>query len=293
MGVISNIRFILNHPLNRNQKAKAFSRFVKWQVNSRLSPHPIIYPFTEKAKLIVQKGMTGATGNLYCGLHDFEDMGFILHFLRKEDCFIDIGANVGSYSILASAHVGATTISIEPVRSTFEILKKNIFINQVSDKVKPLNIALGSKKVEVRFTTTLDTMNHVAVDDSESGSKIELDTLDNILSNQLFPAIIKIDVEGFEIEVIKGAPNTLSHAALKAIIIELNGSGKNYGFDENAIHTTFLKLGFLPFTYDPFLRKLLPSDFYGHLNTIYIRDLDFVEGRLKNADKLRIFDHEF
>jgi hypothetical protein len=40
--------------------------------------------------------MTGATQNLYCELHEYNDMAFLLHFLREEDSFADVGANIGS-----------------------------------------------------------------------------------------------------------------------------------------------------------------------------------------------------
>ena len=45
--------------------------------------------------------MHGVTGNVYCGLHDFAEMSFMLHLLRAGDLFADIGANVGSYTVLA------------------------------------------------------------------------------------------------------------------------------------------------------------------------------------------------
>ena len=126
--VISNI---LNHPFNRQHKLKAFQRFIKWQLASKILNYPVIVPFTDKTWLIIKKGMTGATGNYYCGLHDFEDMVFLMHFLRKEDLFIDVGANIGSYTILSSGHVGANTISVEPVPSTFKNLMNNIAINHI------------------------------------------------------------------------------------------------------------------------------------------------------------------
>jgi hypothetical protein len=47
-------------------------------------------------------GMTGATQNIYVGLQEFVDIMLTLHFLRKGDLFLDMGANVGSYTILAS-----------------------------------------------------------------------------------------------------------------------------------------------------------------------------------------------
>lgn len=292
MSVFSLVKFITNHPLNRKNKLMALYRFFKWQVNTRLNPYPVIYPFTEKAKLIIQKGMTGATGNLYCGLHEYNDMAFLLHLLRENDHFIDIGANVGSYTVLASAHVGAKTISIEPVPSTFLNLKSNIFINQIQEKVTPLNIALGSGKGTIDFTSSLDTMNHVANEDEEETIKVTIETLDEILINQEIPLLLKIDVEGFETEVIKGAFNTLQNKELKAIIIELNGSGTRYGYDEHKIHDEFVVLGFRLFLYNPISRELSPLNTFGTHNTIYIRDIDFVKNRLITAQKIRILNHD-
>ena len=153
MNIISLVKFISSHPLNKTNKSKSIIRFLKWQINTRLNPFPIIYPYTEKTKIIIQKGMTGATGNLYCGLHEYNDMAFLLHFLRIEDFFIDIGANIGSYTILASGHIGAKTFSFEPVPSTFAHLINNISINQMTDKVRAFNIGLGSQKGSIEFTS--------------------------------------------------------------------------------------------------------------------------------------------
>ena len=288
MSLVSTIRFISNHPLNRNNKLDAFFRFLKWQINVRVNPYPIIYPFTDKSKLIIKKSMTGATGNLYCGLHEFYDMFFLLHFLRKDDLFIDIGANIGSYTILASAHVEADTISIEPVPSTFSNLINNISINQIQNKVTALNIALGSQKSSLAFTNTLDTINHVATDSEKDTIVVNVETLDDILINRKIPTLLKIDVEGFETEVIKGGKTTINENELKAIIIELNGSGDRYGYSEIEIHEVLIHAGFNPYFYDPFARIIKMSEGFGTHNTIYIRDIEFVNERLINADKVKI-----
>lgn len=93
-------------------------RFVKWQIGNRLVLGPVAARFVNDARLFVQKGMTGATGNLYVGLHEFEDMSFVLHGLRPDDLFVDVGANVGSYTVLAGAAVGASCVSFEPIPET-------------------------------------------------------------------------------------------------------------------------------------------------------------------------------
>lgn len=292
MNVISLIKFITSHPLNQNNKFQAILRFVKWQVGTRLQPYPIIYPFTENSKLIIRKGMTGATGNLYCGLHEFSDMGFLIHLLRREDFFIDIGANVGSYTVLASGHIGATTYSIEPVPATFSSLIQNISINQIGQKVTAFNVAVGSQKGCINFTSSFDTMNHVASEGETNVIKVPVDTLDNMLVDQRVPLVLKIDVEGFETEVLKGATGVLQQGGLKAIIIELNGSGTRYGYDEKSIHDKLLNLGFKPYQYDPKKRTLSIIETFGSHNTIYIRDLDYVQERLRTAPKIKILNSE-
>lgn len=289
--MINTLKFIVNHPLNSHNKIGALARFAKWQINTRLNPYPIVYKFTENSKFLMWKGLAGATQNLYCGLHEFHDMGFLLHFLRPTDLFVDIGANVGSYTILSSAEIGAHTISIEPVPATFKSLEDNILINDMQDKVKPLNIGLGSAKGILKFTKSLDSINHVATEHETDTIDVPIDTLDNVLEGS-HPVLLKIDVEGFETEVLKGASKILSSLDLKAVIIELNGSGKRYGYDEKKIHDNFLAWGFLSYQYNPFERRLTPISTFGTHNTIYIRDMEFVQNRVTTARKIKIRNRE-
>ncbi len=293
MNIFSQIKFILMHPLNQKHKITTALRILKWQINTRLNPYPVIYPFTDHSKLIIQRGMTGATGNIYCGLHEYNDMAFLLHLLRKEDCFVDIGANIGSYTILASGHVGATTFSFEPVPCTFAHLMANISINQIQEKATAYNIALGSSRGKIGFNTgSLDTMHHVAEKNEPVTLNVPVEMLDDVMRNKQVPLLLKIDVEGFETEVINGAMQTLQHEGLKAIIIELNGSGLRYGYNEEEIHKTLGNLKFKAFQYNPKERLLKPLNSFGTYNTIYIRDVDFVQQRLKSGPSIRILNNE-
>lgn len=287
------LKFIYSHPYNSNNKWGGIIRFIKWQINCKLNPYPIVYRFTKDSKLIMWKGLSGATGNLYCGLLEWDDMGFLLHFLRSEDLFIDIGANVGAYTVLASAQIGSKSIAIEPVLTTFRYLSDNIAINGISDKVRLLNIGIGDQKGILKFTKSLDTVNHVSVGDDSDAVEVKVESLDNVLSNHESPSLIKIDVEGFETKVISGADRTLSAQSLKALIIELNGSGMRYGFHDEDIHSKLLHYGFQPYSYNPGNRKLIRLESYGPNNTIYIRDLKFVEGRLIAAPRVPIGDTGF
>ena len=143
------IRFLMEHPLAKRNKPLAYYRFFSWQVRSRLSSSPVVYDFVNNSQLLVYPRMTGATGNVYAGLHEFYDMSFVLHALRSEDLFVDIGANIGSYTTLAGAAVGANCISIEPIPATFAHLLENVELNNLQHKVECLNIGLGKEPGEL------------------------------------------------------------------------------------------------------------------------------------------------
>jgi FkbM family methyltransferase len=288
------LRFITEHPLNRKRKVASMLRLVSWQLGSRIASGPVTINFVNDAKLLVRPGMTGATGNIYTGLHEFEDMAFVLHVLRTSDLFVDVGANVGSYTILASAALGVKTIAFEPIPTTYGHLVDNIDLNGVHDLVTAHNIGVGAERGELIFTSSLDTVNHVlgAAESDIASTKIAVNTLDEMLGESR-PTVIKIDVEGFETRVIDGAGKALSRDTLLAVVMELNGSGERYGFDESTLHARMLGYAFRPFTYSPFTRQLLSLEGKKSTsgNTLYIKNLERVQERLVSAQPFTVLGH--
>jgi FkbM family methyltransferase len=283
--------FIFTHPLGGKHPVKALFRFLLWQLQSGLSPSKLlIKPFVSPVKFYARKGLTGITGNIYTGLHEFNDMGFLLHFLRPGDIFFDIGANVGSYTLLASGVCGAESYAIEPVASTFDLLRRNIDLNKLTDKVTLINAGAGSEKGVLTFSSNEDTTNHVISEEDVNNTNVTsvpVITIDSLFKDAK-PVLIKIDVEGFETEVLKGMRHTVASTELNAIIIELNGSGARYGYNETDVHNLLLSENFLPFNYDPFTRLLTEIPTFGSANTIYCRDTSFITQRLKDAKATKI-----
>lgn len=286
MGTINTIKFIVQHPLNKRRQFKAIRHWLTWQIGSRLVPGPVAISFVNDTMLLVAAGMTGATGNIYAGLHEFQDMAFLLHLLRKGDMFVDVGANVGSYTVLAGG-IGAKCISVEPTKSAFNHLMRNIQLNGIGNVVDARNIAIGSKKGILKFTSGLDTVNHVVIDaeaNSITNSEVEVDTLDNVIAESE-PVLIKIDVEGFETEVVVGAESVLAKKSLLAVIMELNGSGQRYNYDDEKLYEFMLSRGFIPCLYIPFTRSLEVLSGQSELvgNTLFVKDLEAVRQRLRMA----------
>lgn len=245
-------------------------------------------PWVGTTQLVVERSMTGATGNIYCGLHEFVDMAFVLHMLRGDDLFVDVGANVGSYTLLASGVIGARSISIEPVPATFEKFQRNIRINALSERVEAFHCVAGREVGAVWFSTDRDTMNQV-VDVGYSGSKksIEVRTLDAILSGRE-TILWKVDVEGFELEVLAGARGVLGNEVLRAVLLEA---------DDQRIGEIMTSYGFRQFRYDPWTRRIADAekvrDGKKLRNHLWVRDLAFVEERCRNAPMVQVLGQTF
>ena len=227
MNMLKLIKFIVCHPLNRKAPMTAIGKFIRWQIASRAIPTGIALPFIDNLSLLTSKGMTGATGNWYCGLHESGEMGFVLHMLRNGDLFVDVGANIGSYSLVGFA-AGANVISVEPIPKTYEKLLANIALNHAGGRIKAFRCGLSRAAGMVSFTSDQDTMNRVLLSD-ETGPSIEVSmrTLDEICAMKI-PKLIKVDVEGYETEVLAGGQATLADETLEAVILETNSLGIRY-----------------------------------------------------------------
>ena len=285
-SLTSTVSFILRHPLNRTRKAAALGRFVRWQLGSRIALGSVAVPFVDSTRLLVRPGMTGATQNVYCGLQEFEEMGFVLHALRPGDLFVDVGANIGSYTILAAGASGANCVSFEPSPATFVHLLDNIRLNNLASKVTAKNVVVGASVGSVTFTAGLDTMNHVAAEREVLGDTIDVrvEPLDLALGASAV-TLLKIDVEGYETEVVKGASDVMRRDSLLAVVMELNGSGLRYGCDEEQIHQSMIRWGFEAVRYDPLQRTLtqLGSRNSANGNTLYVRNLARLRERVRTA----------
>lgn len=271
------LRFLWTHPVLTGRPIYAFGRFLLWQLRSRLLTKPIEYAWIGPAKLWLRRGWTGVTGNYYAGLHEFEDMGFLLHFLRPDDLFADVGANMGSYTVLAGAVRQARVYAYEPIAETNRRLEQNISLNRIEGRVVVRRCAVGAANGSVRMTCSHDATNHV-IPGRDEGETVSLVALDVDLTET--PILFKIDVEGYESEVLQGMTRHLANPGLMAIIIELNGSGERFGMSDAGVHGLLLSAGFRPYRYSPLARRLTPLATHGVLNTLYCRDVEFVERRL-------------
>jgi len=154
------------------------------------------------------------------GVYEQGTVAVVQSFLKEGDVFIDVGANIGFLSLVAAEKVGKTgeVHAFEPVPSTLEILTKNKNIN-IYDQLSIYPHALGNETAK-RFIYSenenrggASLVNHI----SDEGIEIDIKRLDDLEFSKPI-TVIKIDVEGFEFEVLKGAENIILENKPKLII---------------------------------------------------------------------------
>jgi FkbM family methyltransferase len=279
---------LTRHPLNRERKLAAVKRYLRWQLGSLLAPGQVAVEFVDDTLLLGSFGMTSTSCNVYAGLYEWEDMAFVLHLLGPGDLFVDVGANVGVYTVLAAGAAGAHAIAVEPSPDTFAQLKRNVQLNGLDERVALHNLALSDTPGSARFTRGLGAMNRFAGAADGDTCEVPVTTLDALVGDRA-ASLLKIDVEGYETLVLRGAEEFLARPSLRAIVMETNGSGAERGFDEAALSASLVQRGFSLCRYEPFSRTLTVTGAVGGFgNSLFVRDLDAVRAQLARAPKHRV-----
>lgn len=145
---------------------------------------------------------------------------------RESSVFYDVGANYGYYTLVA-AGCGARVVSFEPVSATYEVLRRNVRRNLLAD-VATVRIALGDTIGSTLMTLYSSSGNNGAVRRSRGAvahlttlgvEEVDLRTLDDVLAEGSFvpPTVMKLDTEGSELRILRGARRVL--AAHRPILI--------------------------------------------------------------------------
>ena len=149
--------------------------------------------------------------------------------LKEGDIVLDIGANIGYYVLLEAREIGdkGHIFAVEPIPSNIEILKKNVELNGY-ENVETFNFAFGEKKSTDSLFLS-DMSNQASLLKSsvlkESGFgeiKVNIETVDDFLKDKKCPNFIRMDVEGYESNILRGAVNTLKNKNLSKLFLEVH-----------------------------------------------------------------------
>lgn len=228
--LLNSFRKFLAHPgaesvLLPLVKGKCVSHFF-----SRWIPMPHLYPSGSSREVVRQDLKLKLDISDMVDWHiyfEFQDPGY--NFLFKQvspsDTVFDIGANIGYVSLrLAKLASQGRVLGFEPSSYNFAKCKQNLHLNNLSN-VEVLNMGLGRKPgVLTLVTDTIHNhgMNHIATTTSTGGDgeTVRVSTLDEIAETQKLTQLnlIKLDVEGYELEILKGGESTLKKFKPKLFI---------------------------------------------------------------------------
>jgi FkbM family methyltransferase len=225
-----------------NSKNKNFivlsARYFYWQIIKMFALFPKVIKFSNSKVLIRNITEANEGGGLIFvyDLYDYNNMSFLKLYneLTREVVFFDVGANRGIYSLLLSENDSNTTYSFEPHPKTYSLLEYNIAFNNRRN-IYPFNFAIGSEISKIRFTDVpYSSTNHVLdVDTHETCIEVQLTTLDEFcIIRGIQPNILKIDVEGFEYNVLLGSDKILNKVDI--ILCEIS-----HNFEKICTYLTF------------------------------------------------------
>ncbi len=213
------IKYVWGHPANSGHRTRALLRATRYQAESRLLRRRAVARLGERSRLWVDLHRTAAARALYANPPDLPEMLAWRAALARGGLFIDVGANVGTYTIWA-AELGAEVIALEPAPDTFELLRENVALNGY--RVTTVRAAAGDHCGTARFTAGRDAVNCL---DPAGPATTDLVTIDSLLGDR-HAAGMKIDVEGFEIDVLLGCARALADQRIGLIQLEWNEASR-------------------------------------------------------------------
>jgi FkbM family methyltransferase len=150
--------------------------------------------------------------------------------LDEGDVFVDIGAHLGLHSIAASRKVGkqGAVIAFEPTPSTFRLLEKNLNLNLIFQNFTLIQKCVTDKSGPVKFyERKVPSHNSIHLNKSMVGEisiSVPGTSLDDYFSKGFLINLLKIDAEGSEIEVIRGAQRLIAENSNLVIILEFGAT---------------------------------------------------------------------
>ncbi len=205
-------------------------------------------------------------------LYEQETCTYLAAILRDGDVFVDVGAHVGWFSLFAASLVGPTgqVWSFEPGRANHAQLVDQIALNGYAH-VRPVQAAVGSTCgiVTLHVHATHDG-GHAVSPDADDAARLPRDfalqptwctSLDAFFGDRTLGTVraMKIDVEGLELEVLRGAQDFLARHQVSAVIAEINHAClERFGTDEHALRAFMDEQGYDTNFFHPTQPMLLP-----------------------------------
>lgn len=190
----------------------------------------------------------------YTGTYEKGSLAIMKHMLRPGDCFVDVGANIGLMSIFASQLVGPAgkVWAFEPNPLTARILEENIRINH-SQNIEQSRYAVGkipgNALIYDRWDFNRGSASLIKPDKDTGSHEVQVCTLSGFFKKEIkdvdhYPRLIKLDIEGFELEALHGSLDLLNSEHPPILMVECSENRENSsGNGNDALYDFLLTLG--------------------------------------------------
>ena len=214
--------------------------------------------------------------SIYMGSYERRETAVVSRWLRPGMTFLDVGANVGYFSLLAASRVGPSgrVIAVEPSPVAYAALVQTIGDNALSIEAYPIGFGDTPGTCTLYFPPeSFHNHSPTMVDHDGAGTAVHVQVvrLDDFLDERRVDAVdlMKIDVEGFEPRVFTGAERALATGRIRAVLCEFNDVWlREAGSAPQALHDQLTRLGFVDQAGTPaFGERQLETRFLVH-NTV-------------------------
>jgi FkbM family methyltransferase len=284
------IRLIWQHPANRRRRLSAVAKAALWQTYKHTIRRPFdlsvygglrvrAYPDSHEAGRVIYYG----------GVPDYDEMTLMRRYLRPSDRFIDGGANIGLYTLLAASLVGGTgrVDAFEPAPLEARRLRENVARNGLV-QVQIHEAALADSPGQAEFTTDRPASgNRLRRDEDEQAKStaVPVVTIDSILPSGY--AMAKLDLEGAEPLALRGAERHLDAGDPPIMLIELvDRFVRRFGSSAFDVAEWLEQRGYVLATYDAMENRLELHDHTlagsrTNVFAVFERRLPFIRDRLE------------
>jgi FkbM family methyltransferase len=247
---------VVHHPANRHRPRRALARAMWWQARKRVWPRPVDVDFEGFTLRCHPDSQSASNVWYFTPRFDPVEMTFLDRYLRPGDHVLDIGANIGTYTLFAAARVapGGRITAFEPEPRNAGRLRENVAINHLEGRVDVHAVAVADRPGTVAFLADRDVSNGLAASDDPRGETIEVPAvrLDDVVEAHPGLAVAKLDVEGAEGLALDGARNLLAAGRPAVWITEVIATQLRwFGTTTDDLVEQFAAHGYEPCSIDP------------------------------------------
>jgi len=238
--LINSLQQIVDNPYVPT--GQGLLKHAHWQVRKAFN----WFPFEQRiagSRIVASHRYCGVSALINSqGLYDYNNMRLLQWLFRDGGTFFDIGANIGSYTLVASEQGNAQVVAFEPHPTTVTLLSENVRLNGRKN-VTVCPLALGQRDGSLWLTDCAgSSINHSVTQGDGRTVEVPCRRGDTFCGERgLTPQYVKVDVEGFEFDVLTGFGAQLH--CVELLLIEWIGLSEQRSVGSQAIHALLAEYG--------------------------------------------------